>query len=293
MIQIDTMTDEGIISVDHCYLRVVTDGDSWATPPNLQQATIERVGTQIALKKGSDDIIVFTDNAGMVEEAVKALGKVAEAHLRISIDSHSPSKLSKSIGGDWDEGFAIGIEEGIPNVSAVSANMANAAVNAATDVLQNVGVTAEIDAEKSAGAIYSPSHIMRDKVGYMLGLGTAAGLQKSTPEVEDASKNSVSAAVNAVTDVLPNVGITAEIAQALVPQTLGIMSNQGSSAVSAYNPAYQQIQTADMQHQTAPAQNNQGIRDIIIPVSIGDETLETVVVNAITRANASSGGWSV
>ena len=48
-----------------------------------------------------------------------------------------------------------------------------------------------------------------------------------------------------------------------------------------------------MQQQTAPAQNNQGVRDIIIPVSIGDETLETVVVNAVTRANASSGGWSV
>ena len=127
----------------------------------------------------------------------------------------------------------------------------------------------------------------------MLGLGTAAGLQKSTPAVQDASKNSVTAAVNAATDVLPNVGVTAEIAQALVPQTLGIMSNQGSSAVSAYNPAYQQIQTADMQQQTAPAQNNQGVRDIIIPVSIGDETLETVVVNAVTRANASSGGWSV
>ena len=71
------------------------------------------------------------------------------------------------------------------------------------------------------------------------------------------------------------------------------MSNQGSSAVSAYNPAYQKIQTADMQQQTVPTQNNQGVRDIIIPVSIGDETLETVVVNAITRANASSGGWSV
>lgn len=63
MIQIDTMTDEGIVSIDHCYLRVVTDGDSWATHPNLQQATIERIGTQIALKKGSDDILVFTDNA--------------------------------------------------------------------------------------------------------------------------------------------------------------------------------------------------------------------------------------
>lgn len=63
MIQIDTMTDEGIVSIDHCYLRIVTDGDSWTTHTNLQQATIERVGTQIALKKGSDDILVFTDNA--------------------------------------------------------------------------------------------------------------------------------------------------------------------------------------------------------------------------------------
>lgn len=63
MIQIDTMTDEGIISVDHCYLRVVTDGDSWATHPNLQQATIERIGTQIALKKGTDDLVVFTEDA--------------------------------------------------------------------------------------------------------------------------------------------------------------------------------------------------------------------------------------
>ena len=63
MIQIDTMTDEGIVSIDHCYLRVVTDGDSWETHPNLQQATVERVGTQIALKKDTDDILVFTDNA--------------------------------------------------------------------------------------------------------------------------------------------------------------------------------------------------------------------------------------
>ena len=155
------------------------------------------------------------------------------------------------------------------------------------------GATAVIEEAQAAADIHSPSRVMREKVGYMLGLGTAAGLQKSPPEVQDASKNSITAAVDAATDVLPNVGITSEIAQALVPQTLGIMSNQGSSAVSAYNPAYQQIQTADMQQQPTPTQSNQGIRDIIIPVSIGDETLETIVVNAITRANASSGGWSV
>jgi phage-related minor tail protein/uncharacterized coiled-coil DUF342 family protein len=168
---------------------------------------LNRIAQDIGLDYDSGFATGITDNAGMVEEAVKALGKVAEAHLRISIDSHSPSKLSKSIGGDWDEGFAIGIEEGNPDVSAVSANMANAAVSS----------------------------------------------------------------------------------------TLGIMNAQGAAAVSAYSPVLQQAYAAPAAASTAAAvpSSSQPQGDIIIPISIGDETLETVVVNAITRANASSGGWSV
>ena len=168
---------------------------------------LNKIAQDIGLDYDSGFATGITDNAGMVEEAVKALGKVAEAHLRISIDSHSPSKLSKSIGGDWDEGFAIGIEEGIPDVSAVSAHMANAAVSS----------------------------------------------------------------------------------------TLGIMNAQGAAAVSAYSPVLQQAYAAPAAASTSTAapSSSQPQGDIIIPISIGDETLETVVVNAITRANASSGGWSV
>lgn len=234
-----------------------------------------------SLKEIADSLGVnFTSS--MAEGAEKGGSALEEAEKSI-INSAMANVQNDMYSTCSDTGYylGLGIADGI---DAAAIAIATSAIN---------GVTAAIDAAKAAGAIYSPSHIMRDEVGYMLGLGTAAGLQKSTPAVQDASKNSVTAAVNAATDVLPNVGVTAEIAQALVPQTLGIMSNQGSSAVSAYNPAYQQIQTADMQQQTAPAQNNQGVRDIIIPVSIGDETLETVVVNAVTRANASSGGWSV
>lgn len=168
---------------------------------------LKKIAQDIGLDYDSGFATGITDNTGMVEEAVKALGKVAEAHLRISIDSHSPSKLSKSIGGDWDEGFAIGIEEGIPDVSAVSANMANAAVSS----------------------------------------------------------------------------------------TLGIMNAQGAAAVSAYSPVLQQAYAAPAAASTATAvpSSSQPQGDIIIPISIGDETLETVVVNAVTRANANSGGWSV
>ena len=148
-------------------------------------------------------------NIWNVKKAVAALGEAAEAHLRISIDSHSPSKLSKEIGGDWDEGFVLGIEKGIPDVSAVSADMANAAVSS----------------------------------------------------------------------------------------TLGIMHAQGASSIAPYNPVFQQAYSAPQQDSTPSATPSSSPQqtggDIIIPISIGDETIETVVVNAVTRANAASGGWSV
>ena len=100
---------------------------------------LSKIAQDIGLDYDSGFATGITDNTGMVEEAVKALGKVAEAHLRISIDSHSPSKLSKSIGGDWDEGFAIGIEEGIPDVSTAFADMANTAVSSTLDTMNAHG----------------------------------------------------------------------------------------------------------------------------------------------------------
>ena len=167
---------------------------------------LNKIAQNIGLDYTSGFAEGITDNISSVEEAVKALGRAAEAHLRVSIDSHSPSRVAKVIGGDWDDGFVAGIEGGIPDVSMVSANMANAAVSSA----------------------------------------------------------------------------------------LGIMNAQGAAAVSAYSPILQQVYTPQENKSSAvPTASQQPQGDIIIPISIGDETLETVVVNAITRANASSGGWSV
>ena len=167
---------------------------------------LNKIAQNIGLDYTSGFAEGITDNISSVEEAVKALGRAAEAHLRVSIDSHSPSRVAKVIGGDWDDGFVAGIEGGIPDVSMVSANMANAAVSS----------------------------------------------------------------------------------------TLGIMNAQGAAAVSAYSPILQQVYTPqENKSSVVPTASQQPQGDIIIPISIGDETLETVVVNAITRANASSGGWSV
>ena len=208
---------------------------------------LNKIAQDIGLDYDSGFATGITDNAGMVEEAVKALGKVAEAHLRISIDSHSPSKLSKSIGGDWDEGFAIGIEEGIPDVSTASADMANTAVSSTLDTMNAHGDWDE---------------------------GFAIGIEEGIPDVS---------------------AVSANMANAAVSSTLGIMNAQGAAAVSAYSPVLQQAYAAPAAASTATAvpSSSQPQGDIIIPISIGDETLETVVVNAVTRANANSGGWSV
>ena len=165
---------------------------------------LNKIAQNIGLDYTSGFAEGITDNISSVEEAVKALGRAAEAHLRVSIDSPSPSRVAKVIGGDWDDGFVAGIEDGIPDVSMVSASMANAAVSS----------------------------------------------------------------------------------------TMGIMDSQGASAISAYSPVLQQAYAVPKE-QPAAVQTSQQQGDIIIPISIGDETIETVVVNAVTRANASSGGWSV
>lgn len=68
MIQIYHKAEDSIEEANPCYIRFVTGGSTsdfgnWKTPSNLLDAKIEQVGTELALKKGSDDILVFTDHA--------------------------------------------------------------------------------------------------------------------------------------------------------------------------------------------------------------------------------------
>lgn len=148
-------------------------------------------------------------NKDLVIASATGVGNAVSEAVNNSLIIRSPSRVGMKSGMYYDEGFALGIEKGIPDVSAISSDMANAAVSS----------------------------------------------------------------------------------------TLGIMHAQGASAVAPYNPVFTQAYSVPQQNNTqptAPANNTpQNGGDIIIPISIGDETIETVVVNAVTRANASSGGWSV
>lgn len=148
-------------------------------------------------------------NKDLVIASATDVGNVVSEAVNRSLVIRSPSRVGMKSGMYYDEGFALGIEKGIPDVSAISSDMANAAVSS----------------------------------------------------------------------------------------TLGIMHAQGASSIAPYNPVFQQAYSAPQQDSTPSATPSsipqQTGGDIIIPISIGDETIETVVVNAVTRANAASGGWSV
>lgn len=171
------------------------------------------------------------------------------------------------------------------------------ATQAALEEAARHHVWSAIAAARDAAKINSPSHLMRDIVGHGLGEGTILGLEQTTPDLEKTAKKSIDSAIHAAAGAVSNVGLTAEIAHTMVPETLGIMHAQGASTIAPYNPVFQQAYSAPQQDSTPSATPSSSPQqtggDIIIPISIGDETIETVVVNAVTRANAASGGWSV
>lgn len=105
--------------------------------------------------------------------------------------SSSAVKSAKSVkfdpvGGFAGSGFASGLVSKIPVVQAAARRVVKSAK----------------DAAKSEADINSPSRVFRDEVGKYLPLGMAAGIEKYTGEVEDASRSMARASLEATTDEL-------------------------------------------------------------------------------------------
>ena len=177
---------------------------------------------------------------------------------------------------------------------------------------------------KSVFGIASPSKLMRDMVGKNLALGIGVGFMAEMPEI---GEDAVQAAKDAFTmpkiapefqmPELPelSVAIRPELAdfpempelpmiggmlQAEIdPAVLRLIEAAASMPIPVQTPAAQQIiqnsyaySTTNNSTQTADPQPQQS-GDIIIPVSIGGEHLDTVVVKALQIANAQSGGVTI
>ena len=166
-----------------------------------------------------------------------------------------------------------------------------------------------LDGVQDKFGIESPSKLMRDEVGKYLALGIGEGFTDNMPDVGNAAKD-------AFDSVLEPIGMYGDLTisvdtsalDALEAMRLGV----DPAAVDAYRAAMPGVLQSDISpapsstyitNQTYSSITNQTTTespdrpaptgDIIIPVSIGGEAVETVVVSAAQRANATSGGTTI
>ena len=141
---------------------------------------------------------------------------------------------------------------------------------------------------KDIFGIHSPSRLMRDQIGKNLALGIEVGFDESIPDtLEIPSRFELTrpqidpAALDALrTAPLPD-------ASAIVPQSATSIVN--NSYYSTSNTTTTNNTATTEQQQKTPAPSG----DVIIPVYIGGENIETLVVTAAQIANARSGGATI
>lgn len=214
---------------------------------------------------GLAESLASTNNFGMVMNAAQILADSVPSTTRRLWGINSPSKVARGLSEYWNAGLAEGLLSNAGLVEQAAAASANGAIDATTDLFSD---PIQMDV--------APTLVSR----------TLDIMNARTPVPTNGT-------IDTKTNLFSNL-IQTDIAPMLVSRALGIMNAQGAAAVSAYSPILQQVYTPQENKSSAvPTTSQQPQGDIIIPISIGDETLETVVVNAITRANASSGGWSV
>ncbi len=154
-----------------------------------------------------------------------------------------------------------------------------------------------ISGVKDIFGIQSPSRVMRDQVGKYLALGVGEGFTEEMPDVREDARRAlgtigadgigVSVDADAVRALEISVDTDAvralrEMQGMLTPSSF-VPAGAGSSVVNNYS-----YTTNNSTNSATP--DGGGVRDIIIPVSIGGDVIDTVVVHAVQSANAASGG---
>lgn len=180
----------------------------------------------------------------------------------------SPSRVMMKSGGYLDEGLELGIEKNAPSVINTSTEMMNSILDTAKklsnkDFLSNQGLNSNINTLQSS---------------------------ESVPEI---FTNNFISRFRAIQQ------IPTEQIQRLVNATNNMANMQGLNSVAPYSSVYNNVynnysetKTDKSQNITIPS-NQQSFGNITIPLYVGNEYLDTFVLNTIARENASTGGYSV
>jgi len=145
-------------------------------------ALVEAIVNNLPLLIEASIKIMVALAAGMIQAIPELLAAVPKI-FKSMVDSFKNNKWA-DIGRD----IIMGIVDGVKNAAV---NLANSVKDAASNALGKV---------KSFLGIKSPSTVMRDQVGKMIGLGMAEGITDSTKQV-NAALNGLNAQINAGVNV--------------------------------------------------------------------------------------------
>lgn len=180
----------------------------------------------------------------------------------------SPSRVMMRMGGYLDKGLEIGIEKNAPSVINTSTEMMNSILNTAKklsnkDFLSNQGLNLNVNT------------------------------LQSSESVPDIFTNNFISRFRAIQQ------IPTEQIQRLVNATNNMANMQGLNSVAPYSSVYNNVynnysetKTDKSQNITIPS-NQQSFGNITIPLYVGNEYLDTFVLNTITRENAATGGFAL
>lgn len=137
-------------------------------------------------------IAAMDDSIPLLEQTALEAGKAGAASALTTL----PEWVTT--GQNLAGGIASGIQSRVGSIAAAAAAAVRAAIAAA----------------KAEAEIASPSKVMRDEVGYMLGMGMAVGMDRSQAKVALASTLAVETAVNAAKRSIALNGVSAQVAAA-------------------------------------------------------------------------------
>lgn len=162
----------------------------------------------------------------------------------------------------------------------ILSGIGNGLLEGVTGLLATVGeVCTDLwDGFKDFFGIHSPSKLMRDSIGAYLLPGVAVGMEDTTGETADDLNRSLDEVMNSI-DM-----------DALQMQMDAAVQMQGYSSVM---PTFAGDSYGSDDGTYTPDAEPPGMGDIIIPVNIGGQQLEAIVIKAAQIANARSGGVTI
>lgn len=174
------------------------------------------LGAQIAGNIISGLVGGITAGVANVTGAIRGLMNSAVAAAQAAIAAHSPSRVFAEIGGDVDEGVVVGIEEGLPDVSAAGSDAGMALAQGMIDALDAM----KAPVRGSAAALVDQAinalsdignragQLMADTESKMAAVGEAAGrkINEAIKAAADQIEQTIADAQSRIYDLQASLG---------------------------------------------------------------------------------------